>query len=281
MMFNWLLCILLIAISIPGTLVVLPRTMRSLQPTIEKNLKPGQPMPSARALLLISLLQAVALVAIAAVIGTLLTPEVGLSAPFFEAVTAGDWSVAWSSLLAQLPMSLWIGVGGALVFLVIYYRVFRPKMDPFNVELTEKMRSELGLAGRILYGGIYEEVLTRWGLMTLCVWLISLIIGLNTASLWLGIFVSGVLFGLGHLPGQLGAGARRTRLLIIAVIFLNLWASIMFGWLFWQVGLLSAMIAHMVFHIVWYPLDQRHRVPDANNKPIANNKRTTSRKKKV
>lgn len=257
-MINWTLAILLIVVSIPGTLVVLPRTMRSLQPTIEKNLKPGQKMPPARTLLLISLLQAIVLVAIGAVVGTLLTPEVGLSAPFFEAIAAADWTAAWSSLVAQLPMSLWIGVGGTLIFLLIYYRGFRPKMDPFNVQLTEKMRDELGLAGRILYGGIYEEVLTRWGLMTLCVWMISLVIGLNAAAFWLGILVSGVLFGLGHLPGQLGAGARKTRLLIMAVIFLNLWASLIFGWLFWQVGLLSAMIAHMLFHIVWYPFDRRY-----------------------
>ena len=242
-MTNWLLCLLLIAISIPGTLVVLPRTMRALQPTIEKNLKPGQSMPSPRVLLLVSLLQAVVLVAIAAIVGTLLTPEIGLTAPFFEAVTEGAWTRARLSFVTQLTMALWFGVGGALIFLLIYYRGFRPKMDPFNVEMTEKMRSELGLAGRILYGGIYEEVLTRWGLMTLCVWLISLVIGLSAAAFWLGILVSGVLFGLGHLPGQLAAGARRTRLLILAVLFLNLWVSIIFGWLFWQTGLLSAMVS--------------------------------------
>jgi hypothetical protein len=41
------------------------------------------------------------------------------------------------------------------------------------------------------------------------------------------------------------------------VIGLNLWASLIFGWLFWQYGLLSAMLAHMLFHLVWYPFERR------------------------
>jgi hypothetical protein len=258
-MFNWPLCLLLIAVSIPGMLVVLPRTLESLRPTIKKNLKPGQPMPSPRSLLIMSLLQAFVLVAIAAAAGTWLAPQVDLAAPFFEAVAAAEWTLAREAVTAQLGMAVLVGVGGALIFLLIYYRVFRPKMDPYNVQLTEKLRSELGISGRVLYGGIYEEVLTRWGLMTLCVWLISLVIGVNAVAFWLGILVSGILFGLGHLPGQFAAGARKTRLLIIAVIFLNLWASLIFGWLFWQVGLLSAMIAHSLFHLIWYPFELRHQ----------------------
>ena len=113
-MFNWLRCILLIAISISSTLVVLPRTMRSLATNHWKNLKPGQPMPSARALLLISCCKLSHWLAIAAVIGTLLTPEVGLSAPFFEAVTAGDWSavgrVCWLNYLCRCGLAL-VGAG--------------------------------------------------------------------------------------------------------------------------------------------------------------------------
>jgi hypothetical protein len=41
------------------------------------------------------------------------------------------------------------------------------------------------------------------------------------------------------------------------MIGLNLWASLIFGWLFWQVGLEAAMMAHMLFHLVWWPFDLR------------------------
>jgi hypothetical protein len=46
-----------------------------------------------------------------------------------------------------------------------------------------------------------------------------------------------------------------------AMISLNLWASLVFGWLFWQYGLLAAMTAHVVFHLVWLPFDMRHYRP--------------------
>jgi hypothetical protein len=36
---------------------------------------------------------------------------------------------------------------------------------------------------------------------------------------------------------------------------LNLWASLVCGWLFWQYGLWAAMVAHMAFHLVWMPFD--------------------------
>jgi hypothetical protein len=35
----------------------------------------------------------------------------------------------------------------------------------------------------------------------------------------------------------------------------NLWATLICGWLLWQYGLLAAMIAHMLFHLVWLPFD--------------------------
>jgi len=42
---------------------------------------------------------------------------------------------------------------------------------------------------------------------------------------------------------------------IAAMISLNLWAALIFDWLFWQYGLLSAILAHMIFHLVWLPFD--------------------------
>ena len=39
------------------------------------------------------------------------------------------------------------------------------------------------------------------------------------------------------------------------MIVLNLWATLICGWLFWQYGLLAVMIAHMLYHLVWLPFD--------------------------
>ncbi|MBU7047121.1 MAG: CPBP family intramembrane metalloprotease [Theionarchaea archaeon] len=122
----------------------------------------------------------------------------------------------------------------------------------------ESLRMNLGLSGRILYGGIVEEILTRWGLQSVLIWLTGIITGgITPGTIIVSIIITGILFGLGHLPSYLGAGCRKTPLFIAFKIILNLWASLIFGWLFWHYGLVSAMIAHMLFHVVWYPFDVR------------------------
>ena len=70
--------------------------------------------------------------------------------------------------------------------------------------------------------------------------------------------ISGVIFGLLHIPNYVLTGARFSPALVGMMLFLNLWASVVFGWLFWQVGLLAAIGAHMLFHLVWYPFDLRY-----------------------
>jgi hypothetical protein len=72
---------------------------------------------------------------------------------------------------------------------------------------------------------------------------------------------SGLLFGLGHAPGYLAAGCQKTPMFFALMISLNLWASLIFGWLFWQYGLLAAMTAHMLFHLIWLPFDLHYYQP--------------------
>jgi len=108
------------------------------------------------------------------------------------------------------------------------------------------------------YGGIAEEVLMRLFVMTLLVWLISKITktikGLPARwSVWVAIILASVLFGLGHLPftSQL---TDLTALVIVRAIVLNGIGGVVFGWLYWKKGLVSAMIAHfsadIVLHII-------------------------------
>ena len=178
----------------------------------------------------------------------------GLQAPFFETLVSGG-SLP-DTLLPQIVPALIGGIGGAIIFISAYYLIFRPRLDEQTIKSMETLRMGLGIWSRILYGGIFEEVLTRWGLMSLFVWLGALLVGEPTSVVvWIAIAISGILFGLGHLPSYLAAGCQKTPLFFTAMISLNLWAALIFGWLFWQYGLLSAMLAHMLFHIVWLPFD--------------------------
>lgn len=261
MTFNWCLFISLVVVCIPGVAIAVRGTTGILESLARNNMRPDQQLPPRPVLMLVSGVQTMVLVALAAAAGTLLAPLVGLHAPFFEALAAG--SPLWPTIRSQLIPALLVGTVGALFFVAAYYWIFRPRLDAETVLRMEELRNELGIWGRVLYGGIVEEVLIRWGLMTLLVWLGSLLLGDPTSAVvWTGIIVAGILFGLGHAPSYLAAGCKRSPIFFATMISLNLWASLIFGWLFWHYGLLAAMLGHMLFHLVWWPFDRRYYASD-------------------
>jgi hypothetical protein len=253
-MFDWKLFTYLILVSLPGILVSIPRLIQILKRTALNQLPPGKEVPTDRVLMIASTAQSLLLVALAAAVGTALAHRVGLRAPFFEALASG--APLWDTLQPQILWGTLLGVGGALIIVAANYLFFRPRLDVATVQGMEKLRMELGLAGRVLYGGIVEEVLFRWGVMSLLVWLGARLLGDPSPALIWGVIVgSGLLFGLGHLPSYLMAGCRKTPLFVTFMLTINLWATLICGWLFWQYGLLAAMIAHTLYHLVWLPFD--------------------------
>ncbi|MCP4165241.1 MAG: CPBP family intramembrane metalloprotease [Chloroflexi bacterium] len=257
-MFNWPLFTILVLVCIPGLIVATPGSIAIIEKQARAQSKSGQQAPSRSILILAALVQSVVLVLIAAAVGVALAPRVGLGAPVFEAlVTAGE--SAWRVLQPQLLPAIVLGLAGAVLFVAAYYWAFRPRLDAPTLAAIESMRMSLGMPARILYGGVVEEILMRWGLMTLLAWLGAIIVGDATDYvMWAAIIIAGILFGLSHTPAVVAAGARKSPLFFVAEIGLNLWAAVIFGWLYWQYGLAAAMIAHMLFHIVWYPFDQRY-----------------------
>jgi hypothetical protein len=108
----------------------------------------------------------------------------------------------------------------------------------------------------MLYGGITEEILMRWGLMSLLVWvgwkLLKQGVALPSQAIYQGaIVLVAVLFGLLHLPMT----ATITPLVIIRALLLNGIAGIAYGWLFWQYSLEAAMLAHISFHAFVFALN--------------------------
>jgi hypothetical protein len=255
-MFDWLLFLVLVLVSLPGLLIAIPNLMRRLEKTAVDRLPPDKSLPPRAVIVAATLIQSTLLVAAASAAGTALAPRVGLAAPFFEALVSGQ--PLWAAVAAQLLPALILGIGGALVIVAAYYLFFRPRLDRKTVHSMEALRLDLGLWARLLYGGIVEEVLFRWGVMTLLAWVGAMLLGGATpAVMWAVILLSGVLFGIGHLPSYRLAGCQVTPLFLGLMIVLNLWATLICGWLFWRYGLLAAMIAHMLYHLVWMPFDLR------------------------
>jgi membrane protease YdiL (CAAX protease family) len=108
----------------------------------------------------------------------------------------------------------------------------------------------------VLYGGLTEEVLLRWGLMSLVVWSASRLIRqaggaqgrARDGAVWFGIAASATVFALGHLPA-LSQSVELSGPIVARTLALNGLAGLAYGWLFWRRSLESAMLAHATTHV--------------------------------
>lgn len=116
------------------------------------------------------------------------------------------------------------------------------------------------LLARVLYGGITEELLLRWGAMTLLVWLAWRFLqrrqdAPRAGYVWLAIVASALLFGAGHLPAVAVHLDTWTPEVVLFVMGANGVFGVLFGYLFWRYGLEAAMIAHALTHAVAWSAD--------------------------
>ena len=149
-------------------------------------------------------LLAVGLVAV----GTAFAPRVGLDAPWFRALARGE-GPAFAAAMPQLLPAVILGGAGTAVFLWMYYRVFRPRMLPDDVARTERLRNSMGLMGRLAMGGVAEEVMFRWGVMSALAWLAIGVMGLPAVpGMWTAIVVGGAAVWPGAPSWRSGGGGE-------------------------------------------------------------------------
>lgn len=181
------------------------------------------------------LLQPALLVLGAAAIGGALAQKIGLGAPLFEAALRGRLQNA--EIGRTIAMALLTGAAGSIV-LVLYAR------------MTPDLGLETPLATHVLYGGISEEVIARWGVMVLAAWALGKARVHQDAAIWAGLVIAAGLFAAGHLPALfLLTGGAPSPLLLAWVIGANTALGIAYGVLFWRRGLEAAMLAHAATHI--------------------------------
>lgn len=194
---------------------------------------------------LLSMIQPTVLLILAAFSGAYLGKKVELKAPFIKSILTGksDLGLLLKQLVFGVPLGLITGL--SLVVISNWILPFLP--EGFNT-LQEEM--PLSLAARFLYGGITEEVIMRWGLMSFFIWIIWKITRQRRSWVyWLGIFITAFLFGLGHLPLVFMSIEVVTPILITYIICANMLFGLVAGWLFWRYGLESAIIAHVFAHV--------------------------------
>ena len=107
---------------------------------------------------------------------------------------------------------------------------------------------------KLLYGGITEEILVRWGLMSFFTWACYKVCQtqgskINAYHYVFGILLSALLFGLGHLPVAQLLTDNPNVYFYFYIIVGNAIFGCIAGWLFYKRGLECAILAHVVAHI--------------------------------
>ena len=204
------------------------------------------------ALKVLSLIQPSVLLAVAVLVGVVLAPRVGLTAPFAESLAARR--LAGSALRPQLIPGVVGAVIGGLAILLTSVAT-KPFLTAETIALTEKIANVIPLPTRLLYGGVTEELLIRWGLMTFFVWAVWRLFQRRydrptSVCFVAGILLSAFIFGLGHLPVAITLLGQATVAIVAFVIVANSAFGIVTGYLYWKYGLESAIVAHMLGHVV-------------------------------
>jgi hypothetical protein len=201
---------------------------------------------------LLSLIQPAMLLALAVFSGVALAHRVGLSSPAAEAAASGN--PVWPTLKPQIVPGIIGGLSGGAAIVAVTL-LTKPFLSAETVERIAAFGRLVPLSTRLLYGGITEELLLRWGLMTALVWaawrLLQRREGEPKVAYLVGaIVISSLVFGVGHLPVAYMILPEATLVLTLYVIVANSIFGLIAGYLYWQRGLESAMLAHMLAHVL-------------------------------
>jgi membrane protease YdiL (CAAX protease family) len=195
------------------------------------------PIPMGVALAL-QLVQPLMLCGLMAAVGVWCAPSVGLDAPLLRARLAGER--VWRRFLGLLPTALLWGTlsSGAVLLLSLAFKSHLPAGGSFPDMPVWRT------ATAAFYGGIVEELLCRWGLLSLFAFLLAKLGMGRTAGFWAANALSALAFAASHLQPAAALGMHLTPPVVAYVLLGNSLVGLVFGWLFRRRGLECAMLAH-------------------------------------
>ena len=213
---------------------------------------PGVPDLPLAARVALSMVNPVLLLAGGAALGATFAPRVGLRSHVAE--RAGTGAAVWPTVRAEAPLALGAGLALALATALLD-AALQPRLGPGWAAAAERATpgTVASLVSGLLYGGITEEVMLRWGVLSLLAWAGWRVAqrgrgALGAPTAWAAIIVSALLFGAGHLPAA-AAVAPLTGWVVARTLLLNALGGVVFGWLYWRRSLEAAMLAHAAAHV--------------------------------
>ncbi len=190
------------------------------------------------------------LLLVAAFLGVWTAPACGLRSRIVERA-AGSLGPPLSR--PQLSFALYTVAAGAAIALIDH--LTRPLWQPVGGPPSLVQAAGWGqLVAGMLYGGVVEETMMRWGVMSVLVLVLWKLGARRTAappawSLSAGIVVAAVLFAAGHLPALVVSGIAMTPPLVARTLLWNSLLGVWFGWVYARRDLETAMMCHAGFHV--------------------------------
>lgn len=235
--------IMLFSLGILGVFTVLPLIPQLLA-------MQSAPLPmSVDMILLISVLQMSLLLFLMIWLGSIFSKKVGLTSPIiFALANSGD---IYKNVKPQIIPAIVGGVLGAMVLICLFslFHSYLPAEylnvgDTFNPTWYTK----------VFYGGITEEIILRWGLMSFFVWGIYRLTQkkdtiIKPHNYVFAIIITALIFGIGHIPTLIALSLEPSAPLVVYIIIGNSTFGLIAGYLYWKYGLECAMGAHMITHI--------------------------------
>ncbi|MEJ8605695.1 CPBP family intramembrane metalloprotease [Riemerella anatipestifer] len=196
---------------------------------------------------LLTLVNPTIILIITVVIGTLFYQKVNLKVPIIERIV-GIKSYHNPNLYDILKYGILGGIISGVLLSFIGF-IFKPILPKEFMASGETLQPTL--VARFLYGGLTEEILMRFGVMSLVTWIASKIFnGAQPIVYWIGIIIASVIFAIGHFPITYQAVENPSFGLLSYVFIGNSAGGVIFGWLYWKKGLESAFIAHICTHVI-------------------------------
>ena len=232
----------LVALGFAGVASLPLAMLPALRILVRSGYAPGM---SLAALAALSLIQPALLVIAGAAVGAALAPGLGFTSHAARVNVHGRFA-------KELPLAIASGVAIGIAIAVLDFMLFQHAA----LQRPASTRAIAGaLIGGVLYGGLAEEIMMRWGLMSFVAWVGMRLFVRNASTLPAAIGVAAIvivalLFAAGHLPAA-AMTAPLTSGVVARTLLLNAVAGLLFGWLFWRRSLESAMVAHASVHVVF------------------------------
>lgn len=186
------------------------------------------------------------------VLGIWLGRKIDLGAPLLSAILLKQ-SGTLKIFMRHAKLSILSGLFLGSVMLIIRF-IAKPYLPQ---ELPDYgFRGVLGGTLVSIGAAIGEEVWFRLGVLTIILWIVKRIFkksSLQSSVVWVTITIVALLFGVAHLP-QLNSYGATTTFTVWGTILGNCIVGIFYGWCYWRLSLVAAIMAHfsvdLVLHVI-------------------------------